>query len=472
MRSTHLLALLAFAFAGPTLTARAAAEPAAAAPASDADRAAARELYNRGVELQQKGQYADALDKFQRAQAVVSAPTNLLRIAQCQAGLGKLVAAAETYRLIQRTELAPNAPQPFVDAKKQAANELGALEPRIPMLTLNVQGLPKNPENLSVQIGAEPMNAALIGVARPVNPGEQTIAVTAKGCTRAEEKVVLAERSQRAVTVTVRCDESLVIPPPVPLIILADPKKQPEPQKPPAATEQRPPPPPAYESAKDVEERAARDSFAGFLIGGHAGFIGPGGNLSTGDSVGSYAGGGFGLGGELGFRFAKNILILGGLQGAGFIKSPSAQERFAPTGNVNMEVTNATGLAYGALGFLSNNTGTGFYGEFGVGMRSFITTVRGTAASDSSRFAELKGTYSGTDFVLGAGIHVRPQRGLRVIPKIQGTWGKYSKLKAECTSGGGVTCPNNFDGEIASDKQETHYFVMVGVSIYYNVDFK
>src|SRR5665213_3990940 len=87
--------------------------PRASAQASDADRAAARELFNKGVELQNQQKFADALDHFERSQKVVNAPTILLHVGQCQAALGRLVEATEAFRSAVNFQLPANPPAPL-----------------------------------------------------------------------------------------------------------------------------------------------------------------------------------------------------------------------------------------------------------------------------------------------------------------------------------------------------------------------
>ena len=58
----------------------------AGAQVSDGQRAAARDLFRQGDELQRAGHFAEALDKFQRAEQVFAAPTNELRIARMRGG--------------------------------------------------------------------------------------------------------------------------------------------------------------------------------------------------------------------------------------------------------------------------------------------------------------------------------------------------------------------------------------------------
>ena len=113
----------------PSLLAR---RPQARAQVSDAERAGARELFKEGDQLQRAGHFAEALDKFQRAQQVFAAPTNLLRIAECDAALGRLVESAEAYREVLRTPLPAGSPPAFQAAVDQAKAELSQVEPRVP----------------------------------------------------------------------------------------------------------------------------------------------------------------------------------------------------------------------------------------------------------------------------------------------------------------------------------------------------
>jgi tetratricopeptide (TPR) repeat protein len=122
----------------------------ARAQVTDSERAAARELFKEGDELQRTGKFTEALDKFQRAQKVYSAPTNELRIAECQAALGQLVEATESYRTALRMPLPPGSPPAFQAAVDQAKTELAQVEPRVPKLVVHVAPANANPQ---LQIG-------------------------------------------------------------------------------------------------------------------------------------------------------------------------------------------------------------------------------------------------------------------------------------------------------------------------------
>src|SRR5579862_8974161 len=103
MRTSSLL--LSFASITSLTCVLLGASPQALAQVSDAERAGARELFKEGDQLQRAGHFAEALDKFQRAQQVFAAPTNVLRIAECNAALGRLVESAESYRAVVRSPL-------------------------------------------------------------------------------------------------------------------------------------------------------------------------------------------------------------------------------------------------------------------------------------------------------------------------------------------------------------------------------
>src|SRR5262249_21710345 len=130
----------------------------ARAQVTDAERAAARELFREGDELQRAGKFAEALDKFNRAQQVFSAPTNMLRIAECDAALGRLVESAEAYRAVARTPLPPNSPPAFQAAVEQAKGELAQVEPRVPKLVVQVE--PATAPGQQLQIDGQAVPAA------------------------------------------------------------------------------------------------------------------------------------------------------------------------------------------------------------------------------------------------------------------------------------------------------------------------
>jgi hypothetical protein len=173
--------------------------PSAAFAQSDAERAAARDLFHEGDDLQRVGRYADALERFDRAQKLVAAPTNLVRIAECDVAIGRLVEGAEAYRSAIRMPLGADASVALSRAQDQARSELVKVEPRVPRATLVVS--PANVAALEVRVDGEPLNTAALGESLPLNPGSHKFVISAAGHATATRVVSLDEGDAKRITV-------------------------------------------------------------------------------------------------------------------------------------------------------------------------------------------------------------------------------------------------------------------------------
>ncbi len=173
-------------FATPMVLAASLAFALSAGAQSSADKATARRLANDGIELFQKGQVAEALDKLERAEQLFDAPVHLVYIARCQVKLGKLVEAAESYRKLVNSSLPAGAPQVFRDAMTEGQTELAELEPKIPMLTIDVV---PSVQGVTLKIDGESVSSAALGVERPTNPGRHNVDLTAPGYRTARSSV-------------------------------------------------------------------------------------------------------------------------------------------------------------------------------------------------------------------------------------------------------------------------------------------
>src|SRR4051812_13661140 len=138
-------------------------------------KAAARAAYIEGVALQDKGNPAEALARFEAAQKLFDAPTHLLHIAECQVLTGRLVDASETYETLTRRSLGRDAPDAFVQAQEQGKAELAQLRQRIPMMRVTVQPDARSLTNLQISVNNKQMPTELVGITRPVNPGPYRI---------------------------------------------------------------------------------------------------------------------------------------------------------------------------------------------------------------------------------------------------------------------------------------------------------
>jgi hypothetical protein len=171
----------------------AALAPAPAMGQDVATRSAARKLGEEGSALFDKGQYAEALQKYNLADQLVPAPTFGLRAARCLVKLGKLVEASERYLAVTRMEIDAKAPAAFRKAQADALTEREQLASRIPSLTVDVSG-PRG-KGIEVFIDREQIPLALLGQRRPTNPGQHDLEVR-RGKTRVARQVKLEEGQQ------------------------------------------------------------------------------------------------------------------------------------------------------------------------------------------------------------------------------------------------------------------------------------
>lgn len=177
--------------------------PLAHAEESPEIRAAARTTAKSGLEAYNEGDYERAADYFERAEKLMHAPTHLLYLARSQAQLGRLVAAREAYLKLDRETLEANAPKAFVDAQEAARKELDTLEPRIPYVSLVVQG---GGDDVSVFRDGHEVPAPLIGVPQPIDPGTYVFEAKGTGLISSKQSLTIDEGAKETVLLTVRPD--------------------------------------------------------------------------------------------------------------------------------------------------------------------------------------------------------------------------------------------------------------------------
>lgn len=411
--------------------------PSADAQVNDAQRAAARDLFKQGDELQRASRFAEALDKFQRAQQVFSAPTNQLRIAECEAALGRLVESTEAFRSVMRTPLAPGSPQAFQVAIDQAKVELEQVEPRVPRLVVQVQ--PSNPPSMQLQLDGQSVSSALVGEPIPLDPGSHRIAVVAAGYAGAEQSIVLKERETRSVLLSLKLAAGSVTPlPPSPPPL---PTAAPQPTA--HAPGETPPPPPPIE-ATDNATGTPKPSRSGLLIGAHLGLEGVVGALPIGSGeslpTSEVAGSGLAIAFDGAYRFGRHWGVGLTVERAGF---GAGTQSGASANTTLVEVFAA---------FIANPDRTSFYGQVGVGSRwlSYSGYTNSTSVTNQAP----SGDYNSPDFSLGAGLWIPAGRPVRLLPKVTFGIGNFDP------PGGGQT-----------GKTYGHTFFMLGLAGFYNLDF-
>jgi hypothetical protein len=192
-RTLCLAALIACAVAAAPMPLRA---------QSAADKAQSRTFAEQGIEAFRAGQFAVAVEKLEKAQALFAAPVPLVYLARSQAALGKLVEAGESYRTLARMALGKNPNAAARQAVTEGHAELTELEQRIPSLKIVIT--PPSTADLQLTIDSESVSPAVVGEARPTNPGAHVVRARARGLEPAEVTVELREGEHETVTLRLK----------------------------------------------------------------------------------------------------------------------------------------------------------------------------------------------------------------------------------------------------------------------------
>lgn len=199
MGSKASLLALACALGLGTVTTLASADPPPAEPAVDsATRATARQLGYEGIQDYQREDYRTATDKLERAYKMLKAPSLALWSARALEKSGKFVEAAERY--LEATRLPDDvAGEAGVQQKSrdEARQDRDLLLPRIPTLLIEIEGA--SPDEVTLSIRGEDVPSAVVGSARPTNPGDAVVEGRFAGQV-VKQKVVLMEGERKSVT--------------------------------------------------------------------------------------------------------------------------------------------------------------------------------------------------------------------------------------------------------------------------------
>ena len=168
---------------------------------SEEERAGARAAATEGAQAFRDQKWADAADLFTRAESLMHAPPHLLYLARAQVKLGQFVKAQENYNKIIRENLAGNAPKVFHDAQAEAAKEIKDAEAHIAYIKATVKGEAKN---LRVTMDGAPVPNALLGVQRPVDPGEHKFQASGEGMTSDVIAVNVKEGGRQAIEIVLK----------------------------------------------------------------------------------------------------------------------------------------------------------------------------------------------------------------------------------------------------------------------------
>jgi hypothetical protein len=146
--------------------------PSAQAQTRTEDRVAAESLFSDGRRLMQAGDYSNACPKLEASRRLEGALGTTLNLGHCYEQLGRTASAWAEFR-----SAAAEAQKGGDAARKATALErAAALEPRLSRLQIN-----SIDPSVSVLRNGEPVSAAIIGSAIPVDPGSYELEAHAPG---------------------------------------------------------------------------------------------------------------------------------------------------------------------------------------------------------------------------------------------------------------------------------------------------
>jgi hypothetical protein len=425
---------------------------------NDAERAVARQLFHEGDDLQRAGKFADALDKFTRAESAFSAPTNVVRIAECQAALGQLVESAESYRATLRMPVPPGSPAAFQAALDQAKTELAQVEPRVPKLVVTIA--PAGVAGVDVQIDSQHVSAALVGEPIPLDPGAHQVIVSAPAYAAVEQTAMLRERDTTSIIAVLRPTAAPPpLPPPAPTAQTAPtplpppPVVGPTPQTRPGSPAAAPGVPPPYEAPRPIGgggdramALAQQPSRVGLFLGGHIGWEVTAGKLptatsSTGtDDLSAVSAAGLAYGLEAGLRLGHHWVF-----GVGLEHAQLGQGDLSSTPDTSA-ANGSTTLLGASVAFIGNTERPSVYAEIGGAVRWFTLNETSTAGATTTT------DYASGELTLGLGVWIPVGPAVRLLPEVTLGLGSFDP-------------PDGVSGTA-----QGHSFVMVGLGGYYGLN--
>jgi hypothetical protein len=162
----------------------------------------ARGLTAQAVKLYDAGDFALALELFEKADALFPTPQYRVYAARAYAKLGRLRRAIARYDEAIQMPLPAGAPPSFVEAQKTAAEERAGTLKRVPILRIDVTGAPP----AEVTVDGEPVSPA--GSLRlELDPGRHRIAARAPGTVDFSQIVELREGESSSVLVALQAQD-------------------------------------------------------------------------------------------------------------------------------------------------------------------------------------------------------------------------------------------------------------------------
>ncbi len=154
------------------------------AGAADASREAARQHYNRGVELANEGEYRAASDEFKAAYEASPHFATLHNIAQAELALGRVQEAVEAFKRYLRE----GGDQIPADRREQVARHVALIEARFASLTIDT-----DPPGATVQVDGAAVGTTPLPSPLRLAPGTHAVSASHSGHQGVSRAVTLAE---------------------------------------------------------------------------------------------------------------------------------------------------------------------------------------------------------------------------------------------------------------------------------------
>ncbi len=176
----------------------------------------ARTLYKEGKELRAVGDLNGALEKLRAAHALGNTPVTGIELARTYVMVGKLVEAREVALQVARLGVASDETVKSAEARVEAAKLAEELRPRIPTLSVRIQGMVPNEVPHLVVDGVAVPDAAL-GEPLAVDPGKHEVVLhVGEGAAAREAKAEAETVEGKPAEVTIQAPPGPQPPPPAP----------------------------------------------------------------------------------------------------------------------------------------------------------------------------------------------------------------------------------------------------------------
>lgn len=150
--------------------------PAWAAPEPSASEiSVARRLFEEARVAEDAGHWRDAAEKFRSAIAIKDTPGMRFHLARCEEEQGALVEALVEY---DRARELIDAGVKAADVEKLLAGARERVRAKVALLTLK---LPKDVQNVSVELDGQALSRTVVGQPMPINPGKHKLSAVAVG---------------------------------------------------------------------------------------------------------------------------------------------------------------------------------------------------------------------------------------------------------------------------------------------------